>query len=417
LWSHSDSNNAGGTPPEVRFSGTTSTATASSGLQSTLINTTDVNSALLTFRHAATVEGGEVTLRVETRAASTTWSEVWSNVVTANIAPILVSVPITSNHLRQPGFQLRWIVANSRFANLTGWYIDDITLYKDFGNTAIVTGDVTLMNGEHDLIGLRVKAGDFTTFVNDANKYSLYLVPGTYSRLEAYDPYYESNVFNNVVVTANDTLIRDLEAYYMVPVRDFVAQAAKSGIDDRYFTQLNWEHAPNDGNALGFKHFNIYRQSNSMHFERIGYTRVDSFRDYDIDLINRYRYYVVAEYARGVSPASEQQFVDPTDYSVNESDSTILPQVFRLEPNFPNPFNPMTNITFSIPTSGNVSVRVYNIRGQLVRNLADEHMNEGRHVLQWHGDNDSGRSVGSGIYFIRVQSGENIAIQKGLLLK
>jgi hypothetical protein len=109
--------------------------------------------------------------------------------------------------------------------------------------------------------------------------------------------------------------------------------------------------------------------------------------------------------------------VDFEEYEIGDSEITIQPLAFGLEQNFPNPFNPITSIRFTIPESGNVNIRIYNVRGQLVRNLTDEYMSKGTHIVRWHGDNDNGRSVGSGIYFIRLQSETNVAIRRALMLK
>jgi len=86
--------------------------------------------------------------------------------------------------------------------------------------------------------------------------------------------------------------------------------------------------------------------------------------------------------------------------------------------NFPNPFNPVTSISFTMPRSGAADVRVYDATGRLVRTLvADENRDAGRHDVIWNGRDDSGRSVAAGVYFSRIVAGENEASAKMVLLK
>jgi len=94
-----------------------------------------------------------------------------------------------------------------------------------------------------------------------------------------------------------------------------------------------------------------------------------------------------------------------------------LPVGFELVQNRPNPFNPSTDIMFSLPTRGHVTVGVYNILGQKVRTLIDEVKASGLHRVTWNGTDETGRSVASGIYLYRMTSGEFNDTKKMLLLK
>jgi hypothetical protein len=88
-----------------------------------------------------------------------------------------------------------------------------------------------------------------------------------------------------------------------------------------------------------------------------------------------------------------------------------------LENNYPNPFNPSTTISYSIANSGDVNISVYNIRGQLVRTLVNETLDAGMHSVVWNGDNNLGRSVGSGIYLYKLETSDNRIVKKMLLMK
>lgn len=85
--------------------------------------------------------------------------------------------------------------------------------------------------------------------------------------------------------------------------------------------------------------------------------------------------------------------------------------------NYPNPFNPETTISFNNPKSGNVSLAIYNIKGQLVKTLLDEDVSTGAHSIVWNGKNEIGKAVSSGVYFTKIKTGTVTKIKKMILMK
>jgi hypothetical protein len=86
--------------------------------------------------------------------------------------------------------------------------------------------------------------------------------------------------------------------------------------------------------------------------------------------------------------------------------------------NYPNPFNPITKIEFSVPKAGDVSVKIYNVRGELVRTLVDEHMDATDLVVrEWNGTNTQGAAVASGVYFYETRTNGNVKVNKMALVK
>lgn len=85
--------------------------------------------------------------------------------------------------------------------------------------------------------------------------------------------------------------------------------------------------------------------------------------------------------------------------------------------NYPNPFNPLTKIEFTLERPGNTTIAVYDIQGRLVRSLVSQPMNEGPHSVVWDGANNSGQRASSGVYFARLVSGSQVAEHKMVLLK
>ncbi len=99
-------------------------------------------------------------------------------------------------------------------------------------------------------------------------------------------------------------------------------------------------------------------------------------------------------------------------------DIEISPYSYSLMDNYPNPFNPKTQIRFSIGKRENVKLIVYDMMGRQVNTLIDgESFNSGFHVVNWRGIDDKGNKVPSGVYVYRIKAGDYIADKKMLLLK
>jgi len=97
--------------------------------------------------------------------------------------------------------------------------------------------------------------------------------------------------------------------------------------------------------------------------------------------------------------------------------SPIIEKI-KLHGNYPNPFNPTTMISFSIPNESKVELTVYNIKGQKVKTLVNDNLTKGIHEILWNGRNDNNRSVASGVYFYRLNVDKKTEkVKKMLLLK
>ena len=95
----------------------------------------------------------------------------------------------------------------------------------------------------------------------------------------------------------------------------------------------------------------------------------------------------------------------------------VTPEKFTLSGNYPNPFNPTTTISYSIPTDGNVELIVYNLRGQKVKTLISGTQPIGVYNVTWNGKDENDRSVSSGVYLYKLNSSGKTAVKKMLLLK
>ncbi len=85
--------------------------------------------------------------------------------------------------------------------------------------------------------------------------------------------------------------------------------------------------------------------------------------------------------------------------------------------NYPNPFNPNTTIKFSLPEESVVTLSIYNVKGQRVKQLVSEEMAAGQHTVVWNGTDKSNKSVASGLYFYKLTSDDETVMRKMLLLK
>jgi hypothetical protein len=103
-------------------------------------------------------------------------------------------------------------------------------------------------------------------------------------------------------------------------------------------------------------------------------------------------------------------------YSLTDLDKPNVPMTFALKQNHPNPFNPSTHINFDLPAPSDVSLTIYNVLGQQVKNY-NEFKSAGSHSIVWNGTDNSGTQVASGVYFYRLDAGQNSATKKMMMLK
>ncbi len=85
--------------------------------------------------------------------------------------------------------------------------------------------------------------------------------------------------------------------------------------------------------------------------------------------------------------------------------------------NYPNPFNPTTKIEFTMPKAGHLSLKIYNVRGELVRTLVDEVVEAGNDFRMWDGTNSKGANMSSGVYFYEARTDSDVKVHKMALVK
>ena len=116
-----------------------------------------------------------------------------------------------------------------------------------------------------------------------------------------------------------------------------------------------------------------------------------------------------------------EYFSTPTPGQENiqslEVNNQIVPEAFTLFPAYPNPFNPVTTISYEIPKDGFVNISIYDMKGRVVKTLVNKTQSKGIKLLEWNAIDGQGYSVTSGIYLYKIEFGDFIATRKMILLK
>ncbi len=117
---------------------------------------------------------------------------------------------------------------------------------------------------------------------------------------------------------------------------------------------------------------------------------------------------------------------DSTDIGADEFDGIVgvedeksLPTEFALLQNYPNPFNPTTVISYQLPVSSDVTIKVFDILGNEIATLVNEYKPAGRYEVEFSTSGHSGnvRNLTSGVYFYKLQSGQYTTVKKMILMK
>lgn len=99
----------------------------------------------------------------------------------------------------------------------------------------------------------------------------------------------------------------------------------------------------------------------------------------------------------------------------NEDGAAVAPKLAAS--NYPNPFNPTTTIAYSVPETGMTTVKVFNLKGQMINTLVNKEVAAGSQSVTWNGTDASGNAVASGLYFVRVENSGKAVTRKMLLSK
>jgi len=99
------------------------------------------------------------------------------------------------------------------------------------------------------------------------------------------------------------------------------------------------------------------------------------------------------------------------------SNGISVPTEYALDNNYPNPFNPITRFTYSLPKDSRVKITIHDINGKVVKTLMNDRQIAGKRSVTWNAKNDAGLPVATGLYFYRMESGNFQNTKKMILLK
>ena len=121
--------------------------------------------------------------------------------------------------------------------------------------------------------------------------------------------------------------------------------------------------------------------------------------------------------AKNEYPYQNKYYYEVYNTGITGVKSLEPPAKFSLAQNFPNPFNPETKISFTLNERQNVSIKIYNIQGELIKTLAATEIQPGEHEIVWNGQNELGQLQPTGIYFYEMRGGSFTQAKKMMLLR
>ena len=107
-----------------------------------------------------------------------------------------------------------------------------------------------------------------------------------------------------------------------------------------------------------------------------------------------------------------ENFFNESEIPVSISENSEIIYSYNLYQNYPNPFNPSTTISYDLVKESKVELNIFNLLGQKVKTLVNEVQNTGKKSVMWNGENSSGGTVSSGIYFYNINVGDWTQIRK-----
>jgi len=177
-------------------------------------------------------------------------------------------------------------------------------------------------------------------------------------------------------------------------------------------TLLSWTHSPAEDLAM----YRIYRDINEE-FESdpelvIGEVNNLEFLD-EVGDLGTYWYRISSVDIHG----NEGILSSGVNVIIVSTDSETIPETYALHQNFPNPFNPTTSIRYALPENSNVSLLIFDVRGNLIQTLESGHKAAGWYDVVWNGETADGKSISTGIYFARLVATDYSKVIKMLYLK
>lgn len=337
------------------------------------------------------------------------WQIVWENSVTVtddSWSDFTLDISEFANF--QPDVKIRFalgVTDGSWF--YCGWNVDMLQVTGDPGEVAIVSGSVTDETSSTAIEGAIVTVG-FNSATTDAEgNFSLQAALGDYVMQVVAAGYYQN--YSDITVTA------DTEAFLVEMQTLMIPENLLGESPVENFVNLSWNSPSASPEAV--VGYNIYK--NSALFA----TQTDSIYSEAIEVAGTYNYSVSAIYLSGVSAQTEAVTIE---VDVTDAEDVELALANHKLVNYPNPFNPSTEISFTAKDAEGAKIEIYNLKGQKVKSFSvisipsfgKRSQLSNMFSVTWNGTDSSGKAVSSGIYYsVLKQAGKAIATNKMVLLK
>ncbi len=302
--------------------------------------------------------------------------------------------------------QIRWTSASDYYVNDYGWYIDDLVIEGYTGGSGYITGNV-ILDGEEDVTKVNISNGEVVTHPDNSGSYYLFQKEGGYN-IHAFTPHYSEGYVNRLLLSTVNPSYSDID-FSLLRLNE---PNNLNCVQNRTDLLLSWQAPEYEG--LTLNSYNIYRSIDSEPFALIGNTTDTAYTDI-LSYAGQYNYYVAASYEEGESFDSDLFSIVPDMTDVESN--TVIATCTQLVGNYPNPFNPTTSLMFSLKENERVTIKVYNIKGQLVNTICDDVMEAGNHRIVWNGNDERGKMVSTGVYLFRMKTDNYTGTLKSIMIK
>ncbi len=243
------------------------------------------------------------------------------------------------------------------------------------------------------------------------------LMDPTYSVYSAYGDWFVP--YNVVIDTAmilrytdsgyNEAAMLAIIKQYLPPAVP-VELASFSASFKNNEVELSWTTA-SETNNFGF---DVERSSDQKNFDRIGFVK-----GYQTATITQHYSFIDNKVTSGKYYYRLKQIDNDGSFQYSDiiSIDIKIPLTFRLEQNFPNPFNPGTEISFVLSESSQIKLQIFDLLGKEIFTLIDSKYNAGYHSIRWDGRDNDGRLVPSGVYLYQLQGRNFIQAKKMSLVR
>ena len=298
-------------------------------------------------------------------------------------------------------------------------------IYVDRNNTKWIAfqGDfhyspmlMTFQDGEFQLIKRSISITEIISDINNSiwitcKDYNSYLGLYMYDGSEFYEYTYSdgSSMYSNTIVfDNNDVLWLSAKFNGLYSYKDGIwnnYNMDNSGLPSHWIEYITVDH--HNAKWIG-------TDSGLVRFDGENW---DVFTTENSGLVNNHVLCLAVEDNNTLWIGTEGGLSKYTGETITAIDEELKPEALPTVTSYPNPFNPSTTISFTLPESGHAKLTVYNLAGQKTRTLADEPMVVGNHTIVWNGRDDVGNAVAAGVYVTKLNAGGSVATGKMVLVK